>query len=113
MVIPERSRVVLVSGEVMAPQALVYVPGDDPEDYVARVGGYTERANESTFMVRRRNGEVVQGDLAGTSRPVEIREGDEIVVFPRVPVKNLQVAATLAEILFRMAAITSTVLRLN
>jgi len=39
--------------------------------------------------------------------------GDEIVVFPRVPVKNLQVAATLAEILFRMAAITSTVLRLN
>ena len=113
VVVPERSRVVLVSGEVMAPQALVYVPGDDPEDYVARVGGYTERANESTFMVRRRNGEVVQGDLAGTSRPVEIREGDEIVVFPRVPVKNLQVAATLAEILFRMAAITSTVLRLN
>ena len=44
---------------------------------------------------------------------MEIREGDELVVFPEVPVKNLQVAATLSEILFRLAAITSTVLRLN
>ena len=31
VVIPERSRVVLVSGEVMAPQALVYVPRRRPE----------------------------------------------------------------------------------
>ena len=113
VIIPERSRVVLVSGEVMAPQALVYVPGDGPRDYVARVGGYTERADESKLMIRRRNGEVVQGELAGGPGMVEVREGDEIVIFPKVPVKNLQVAATLAEILFRMAAITSTVFRLN
>ena len=113
VVIPERSRVVLVSGEVMAPQALVYVPGDDPEDYVARVGGYTDRADESRLIVRRRNGEVVQGDLEDGQGAIEIREGDELVVFPKVPVKNLQVAATISEILFRLAAITSTVLRLN
>ena len=113
VVIPERSRVVLVSGEVMVPQALVYVPGDGPEDYVARVGGYTERADESKLMIRRRNGEVVQRNLEGGMGAVEVREGDEIVIFPEVPVKNLQVAATLAEILFRMAAITSTVFRLN
>ena len=113
VIIPERSRVVLVSGEVMAPQALVYVPGDGLEDYVARVGGYTERADESRLMIRRRNGEVVQGDLSDERHLVEIREGDELVVFPKVPVKNLQIAATLSETLFRLAAITSTVLRLN
>ena len=113
VVIPQRSRVVLVSGEVMAPQALVYVPGDGPADYVARVGGYTDRADEGRFMIRRRNGEVVRGDAAEGQRGVEIREGDELVVFPEVPVKNLQVAATISEILFRLAAITSTVLRLN
>lgn len=113
VVIPERSRVVLVSGEVMAPQALVHIPGDRPEDYVARVGGYTDRADESRLMIRRRNGEVVRGDSEGGLGAVEIREGDELVVFPEVPVKNLQVAATLSEILFRLAAITSTVLRLN
>ena len=113
VVIPERSRVVLVSGEVMAPQALVYVPGDDLEDYVARVGGYTDRADESRLVIRRRNGEVVQSSLADGQGAVEIREGDELVVFPKVPVKNLQVAATISEILFRLAAITSTVLRLN
>ena len=113
VVIPERSRVVLVSGEVMAPQALVYVPGDGLEDYLARVGGYTERADESKLMIRRRNGEVVQGDLDGGKNPIKIREGDELVIFPKVPVKNLQVAATVSEILFRLAAITSTVFRLN
>lgn len=113
VVVPERSRVVLVSGEVMAPQALVYVPGDDPKDYVARVGGYTDRADESKLVIRRRNGEVVQGSLEDGQSSVEIREGDELVIFPKVPVKNLQVAATISEILFRLAAITSTVLRLN
>ncbi len=113
VVIPQRSRVVLVSGEVMAPQALVHVPGDGLRDYVARVGGYTERADESRIMIRRRNGEVVQGELAQGRTSVEVREGDELVVFPKVPVKNLQVAATVSEILFRLAAITSTVLRLD
>ena len=113
VVIPERSRVVLVSGEVMAPQALVHVPGDDLQDYVARVGGYTDRADEDRLVIRRRNGEVVQGGLTDGRSTIEIREGDELVVFPKVPVKNLQVAATISEILFRLAAITSTVLRLN
>lgn len=113
VVIPERSRVVLVSGEVMAPQALVYVPGDDHQDYMAKVGGYTDRADETRLVIRRRNGEVVQSSLENGRDAVEIREGDELVVFPKVPVKNLQVAATISEILFRLAAITSTVLRLN
>ena len=113
VVIPERSRVVLVSGEVVAPQALVYVPGDGPEDYVARVGGYSNRADREKLLIRRRNGEVVQSDFADGWNAVDIREGDELVVFPEVPVKNLQVAATISEILFRLAAITSTVLRLN
>ena len=113
VIIPERSRVVLISGEVMAPQALVHIPGDSPVDYVARVGGYTERADETKIMIRRRNGEVVQGDLSSAQGTIEVREGDEIVVFPKVPVKNLQVAATLAEVIFRLAAITATVFRLN
>ena len=113
VIIPERSRVVLVSGEVMAPQALVYVPGDQPGDYIVRVGGYTERADENRFLIRRRNGEVVQSGQLPQYARVAVREGDEIIVFPKIPVKNLQVAATLSEVLFRLAAITSTVFRLN
>ena len=113
VVIPERSRVVLVSGEVMAPQALVYVPDDQPEDYIARVGGYTERADENRFLIRRRNGEVLQSGQIALYARVAVREGDEIIVFPKIPVKNLQVAATITEILFRLAAITTTVFRLD
>ena len=113
VIIPERSRVVLVSGEVMAPQALVYIPGERIEDYVAKVGGYTERADKTGFLLRRRNGEVMRGELTGNLNRGQVREGDEIVIFPEVPVKNLQVAATITEVLFRLAAITATVIRLN
>ena len=55
----------------------------------------------------------MQDELAGGKGTVKIREGDELVVFPKVPVKNLQVAATLSEIIFRLAAITTTVFRLK
>ena len=81
-----------MSGEVMVPQALVYIPDDGPEDYIARVGGFTERADARSLMIKRRNGEVVQRDLEDGASAIEVREGDEIVVVPAVPVKNLQIA---------------------
>ena len=39
----------------------------------------------------------------------EIRSGDEIVVLPKVPVKNLQVVATISQIIFQMALTAATV----
>ena len=40
---PKRSRVVLVSGEVMAPQALVHIPGDSPRGLRGQ-GGWIHRS---------------------------------------------------------------------
>jgi protein involved in polysaccharide export with SLBB domain len=95
--IPERTEVVLVSGEVMVPQAVVHMPDASLKDYILRVGGYTERANTERFLVVRRNGEVVP------TTNIPIRPGDEILVLPKVPVKNLQLAKTITEMIFQIA----------
>lgn len=95
--IPERSDVVLVSGEVAVPQGIVYRPGATAYDYVASVGGYTNRADRDEILVVRRSGEVRRNEWT------DIRPGDEIMVMPEVPVKNLQIAKTVAQILFQIA----------
>ena len=94
--IPEQSEVVLVSGEVAVPQAIVYSPGGTAEDYIDRVGGYTNRADPDQILVVRRSGEVLKNELS------DIQPGDEIIVLPEIPVKNLQVAATIVQIIFQI-----------
>ncbi len=95
--IPEYTETVLVSGEVMVPQAVVFAPRDSVARYIDRVGGYTERADLDRFLILRRNGEVLLGD------GVSIEPGDEILVLPKVPAKSLQLAKTLSEIIFQLA----------
>ena len=102
--IPERSNVVLVNGEVMVPQAVVLRDGDTYQSYIDRVGGYTDRADQSRSLIIRQNGEVVLHDDGAPVMP-----GDEIVVLPKVPVKNLQMAATISQIVFQIALAAATV----
>ena len=58
VVIPERSDLIQIGGEVMMPQALVYNPKATVEDYVAWAGGYSERANYKRPMILKANGMV-------------------------------------------------------
>ena len=101
--IPERSNVVLVSGEVMVPQALVLRDGDTYQSYIDRVGGYSDRADESRALIIRQNGEVILHNGA------PVLPGDEIMVLPKVPVKNLQMVATISQIIFQIALAAATV----
>ena len=94
---------VLVNGEVMVPQAVVLDTRDNLDGYIKRVGGYTDRADEDRSLIIRQNGEVVEAQQA------LIRPGDEIVVLPKVPVKNLQLAATVSQIVFQIALAAATV----
>ena len=104
--IPEKTRVVLVSGEVLVPQAVVYSPGADIYDYVNKVGGFSDRALDDEFLVIRRNAEVVKGTR------IEILPGDEIVVLPEIPVKSLEIAKTIVQVIFQLALSTAVALDL-
>ena len=101
--LPQVTNFVLVSGEVRIPQALVFEPGLAFEDYIERVGGLSDRADESQFLLVRRSGEVVTG------RRLEVRAGDELIVLPEIPRKDLQFAATISQIVFQIALSAATV----
>lgn len=104
--IPEISDSILISGEILVPQAVVYRPGMSVIDYVEGAGGFTERADESQILLVRQNGAVEH------ARNSPLRPGDEILVMPAAPTHNLQLASTLTQILFQIAVTTRVALDL-
>ena len=98
--IPEVSDSMLISGEVLVPQAAVYRPGMSVIDYIDGAGGFTDRADDDHILVVRQNGAVEN------ARNVNLRPGDEILVMPAAPTHNLQLASTITQILYQVAVAT-------
>lgn len=98
--IPEISDSVLISGEVVVPQAAVYQPGMSVMDYIESAGGFTNRADDDQILLVRQNGAVIN------ARSSALRPGDEILVMPAAPTHNLQLASTLTQILYQIAVAT-------
>ena len=105
--VPERTSVIMVHGEVTFPNALTWREGLRAVDYINQVGGYTQSSNKSRIVVIRQNGE------AELVRPsVQLQQGDEIMVLPKVQTKQIEVARGLTAILFQIAIATKTILDL-
>lgn len=104
--IPETNDAILLSGEVTMPQAVVYTPGMSVEDYIEQAGGFTPRANDDGILVAHRNGAVIPADDA------KLRAGDEIIVLPRAPTSNLELAKSITQILYQVAVATKVALDL-
>ncbi|MFZ2871797.1 polysaccharide biosynthesis/export family protein, partial [Zavarzinia sp.] len=100
IVIPQRSSTVVVAGEVLAPQTVIWQPGLTVDDYIDQAGAYTDRAQLDRFMIQKQNGAILM-----LSDPV-IEPGDEIVVLPEMAFKGFQFAQDLADVIFRVAGIT-------
>jgi protein involved in polysaccharide export with SLBB domain len=94
--IPENTNLVAVSGEVQLPNTLVYRPGQSVNDYVALVGGYTQRADRTKVLVMRQNGSVAPAGAAP-------QPGDEIMVLPTIETKYIEVASGITSILYQLA----------
>jgi protein involved in polysaccharide export with SLBB domain len=97
IVIPEKSQVILVSGEVLAPQAVVFRPNLKAEDYVLRAGGYSQRGAEGNFLIRRANGQILLDPEAA------LKPGDELIVLPKVSPKYFQIAADFITVMYQVA----------
>lgn len=107
IVIPTRSTVVLVTGEVQVSQALAYEPGLTIADCVARSGGYSSRAHHRGMLVMRPSAEVVQASSSYVVHP-----GDMIIVMPHIDRKILQNFADVTSVLYQVAIGAATFLRL-
>jgi len=104
--IPARSDSVLLSGEVLVSQAMLFQSGRSAREYIARSGGFTSQALQDRIVLVHTNGEVSSG------KDPLVRAGDEIIVLPKVPVKNLQIASTIVDILYKIAVAASVAVRL-
>ncbi|MFC6669117.1 polysaccharide biosynthesis/export family protein [Marinobacterium aestuariivivens] len=104
--LPEYSDSLLISGEVLVPQSVVYTPGVSVKDYIEGAGGFTQHADDDHILVVRQNGEVRNAD------DVALRPGDEILVLPMVPTKNLQLATSLSQIIYQIAIATKVAIDL-
>jgi protein involved in polysaccharide export with SLBB domain len=103
IVIPQRSDIVQVSGEVMVPKAVVYAEGQDAMNYVRDAGGYTDRADENNILVAHPNGEI---QLASATN---IGPGDMLLVMPRYDSKGFSIFKDIVQILYQVAIATKVV----
>ncbi|HMM73253.1 MAG TPA: hypothetical protein PKC22_13710 [Rhodocyclaceae bacterium] len=96
--VPEQSNLVLVSGEVLFPNALVYDPKASADDYVQRAGGYNQGADKARLLVMRQDGSVSAAAEAAALQP-----GDEVMVLPKIETKNVEITRGITQIIYQIA----------
>lgn len=97
LVVPERTNVVVVSGEVLLPNAVLFDAGAGAEDYVARAGGYTQGADQARLVLVRQDGSI------DDARKAKLDPGDQVLVLPKIETKNIEVTRGITQILFQIA----------
>lgn len=85
IVIPARSDLVSINGEVRIPQTVIWNAGRTVEQYVQLAGGYTERAAIGDILVIHANG-AVEKMQGGPVAP-----GDQILVMPEAGVHGFAI----------------------
>ena len=105
IVVPARTNVVRVGGEVMMTQAVMFRPKATAAQYITDSGGYTDRSDRGRVIVIRANAEVAVGD---TDLPVF--PGDEILVPPKVDTKVLQNAVDVTQVIYQIAVSAAVVI---
>ena len=104
IVIPNKTDLIQVGGEVMMPQAVVYNKNASLEDYVAWAGGYTDRANDKRIAVVHANGLMEFKDGG------DVMPGDQILVMPKVDSKMMQSIKDITQVIYQVAVAANVVL---
>lgn len=104
IVIPNKTDLIQVGGEVMMPQAVVYNKSATLEDYVAWAGGFTDRANDQRIAVVHANGLMEFKDGG------DVMAGDQILVMPKVDSKMMQSIKDITQVIYQVAVAANVVL---
>lgn len=106
IVIPEKSEVIYVSGEVKVPQTVLWRSNFASDDYIQTAGGVSNRGDEDRLIIVRRDGSVQNGNEP-------IMKGDHIMVLPEIDTKLFAAFKDLIEITYRVALSAAVVLNAN
>lgn len=97
VIIPRKTDVVHVSGEVLIPTAVTWEKGLSLRGYLNGAGGLSDRADPGNILIVGLNGEVSRANGQA------IEPGDRILVMPKFDSKNLQLVKDITQILYQMA----------
>ena len=97
IIIPRRTDVVHVSGEVLIPTAVTWEKGLSLKGYLSGAGGLSDRADAGNILIVGLNGEVAR------AKGQAIEPGDRILVMPKFDSKNLQLVKDVTQVLYQMA----------
>jgi polysaccharide biosynthesis/export protein len=107
LLIPKKTQEITILGEVQSPTSHVYRSGLTRDDYIARSGGTTQKADRKRIYIVRANGDVVSGERSGwfrRSQSVDIHPGDTIVVpFNTERVAALPLWTSITTIIYNLA----------
>ena len=106
IVVPSRTDLVLISGEVRVPQSLVWIRGAPIDQYIETAGGFTERADTSKLLVIRPSGQTIVG-----SHP-PVMAGDRIIVLPSPSNWALPFIKDITQIIYQIAVGVGVLVRL-
>jgi len=107
IVIPTRSTIVHVEGEVWMSQAVMFEKDLTAEEYIEAAGGYTDRADSGKVIIVHDDASVTIADP-----DVVVQPGDEILVPPRVDSKVVQNVLDVTQIIYQIAIAAAVVLAL-
>jgi len=114
--VPTRDGLVLVSGEVLFPNAIAYDTALGLDDYVQQAGGYTQNADATRIVIAHRDGSFDEytnrKKLFARDKPVDVVAGDEILVLPKIDVKSRQIWKDMTQILYQIAVSARVVVRM-
>jgi protein involved in polysaccharide export with SLBB domain len=83
LLVPKKNQEITILGEVQSPTSHVFESGLTRDEYIAKSGGTTQKADRKRIYVVRANGDVFSGGRSGwfrRSQTIEMRPGDTIVV---------------------------------
>jgi len=82
IVIPRRSQIVSVAGEVLAPQSLIATANRRVSDYINDAGGFTPRADRRRVLVFRQDGQLRTGNIVAPGDRVLVPTKQETALLP-------------------------------
>jgi protein involved in polysaccharide export with SLBB domain len=106
-----KNSLVSVSGQVLQPTALMYQNNLSINDYIESAGGLLANADKGKILVRKSSGamKVHESGIFGSS--VQIAKGDEIMVLPRVDLKDTQWLKDITELIYQVAVGAAVILK--
>jgi protein involved in polysaccharide export with SLBB domain len=103
IVVPYISQTVVVSGEVSLPQSLLANGPRDVNYYIARAGGFTERANRKQTLVIRPD--------SSTTQSGKVYPGDRVLVTPKVSTGIFTLVKDITTILYQAGIAAAAVFK--